>query len=426
MSVESLPAWAQRLIELRRARVWSEEDLARELRNLRPDLLGQVRLKSLAHQIKWDWETGKHQPGLRYRPLLAAVYAVEEDKLFNEGIIVPVSRRDLLSSAGAAVGITAVSGGLPWLAPAAPEVHAAQIGTEEVQLLRQAADDLDALDQRFGGDRLWRFARSQLLWIHRLLDMGAYTGQIGQELHSIAGALTTSLGWFCYDAGLQNEARVYFSEALNTAVLTGNEGLATRTLANMSRQAVDLSKGRDAVRFAQTALAKSREWSAPPRVQALLAIREAQGHARLGDTGSCEISLHQAHTAHGRGVTGDDPDWTAFLNEAEMTTLEGMCRIDLGQHKRAVKLLRRACDQRDVEHARNRGMGLGRLAYAAVKDGDLDQACDATHRALTLIDGGMSSTRNTLQLRAIRNELIPHQSSAVVRDTTDRLDAHIA
>jgi tetratricopeptide (TPR) repeat protein len=75
------PAWAQRLIELRRARMWVVSDLARELKKLRPDL---PSVKSLAHMIRSDWEAGRHRPNPRYRLLLAAVYDVAEEELFGD------------------------------------------------------------------------------------------------------------------------------------------------------------------------------------------------------------------------------------------------------------------------------------------------------------------------------------------------------
>ena len=60
----SLPPWAQRLIELRRAQAWSPADLACELKKRRD---GLPSVRSLAHMIQLDWETGKHRPGPRYR-----------------------------------------------------------------------------------------------------------------------------------------------------------------------------------------------------------------------------------------------------------------------------------------------------------------------------------------------------------------------
>jgi len=77
----SLPTWAQRLTELRRARAWSPRDLACELKKLRD---GLPSVRSVAHMIQMDWETGKHRPGPRYRLLLAAVYQTDEQQIFGD------------------------------------------------------------------------------------------------------------------------------------------------------------------------------------------------------------------------------------------------------------------------------------------------------------------------------------------------------
>ena len=76
----SLPSWALRLTELRRAQAWSPADLACELKKLRE---GRPSVRSLAHMIQMDWETGKHPPGPRYRLLLAAVYRTDERQIFG-------------------------------------------------------------------------------------------------------------------------------------------------------------------------------------------------------------------------------------------------------------------------------------------------------------------------------------------------------
>ncbi|MFE2181379.1 MULTISPECIES: hypothetical protein [unclassified Streptomyces] len=329
----------------------------------------------------------------------------------------------------AAPGGPTVGQSLPWLTPPGTgPAHAMEwrIEEAEVEFLRESANDLDATDQRFGANRLWRPTRAHLMWVHQMIDRGIYDDALGRQLHGLAGMFTTSLGWFSYDAGLQAEARYYFSEALNTANFTGDDKLASRTLSNMARQAVDLNKGREAVRFSRLAQAHAKEWAAPPRVAALLAIREAQGHATLGDAISCEKSIRDAWQAWERGRDDRDPDWTTFLNEAEMVCLEGMCRLDLGQGARAQKLLARSEKLQDIEHSRNRGMCLGRLSAAALENGDLNHSVDAATESLRLIESGMSSTRTAQQLRIVHRGLAPHHRSREVRDLLEQISECIA
>lgn len=337
-------------------------------------------------------------------------------------MIPPMKRRDALTAVTAGAAVI----GLPWLSSSPSRAAEMRVGHDEIVLLRAGAADLDAIDQRFGGDRLWRTATMHLSWMHHVINHGTYSDAIGQELHTITGQLTTSLGWFCYDAGQQTEARVYFSEALNTAMLSEDHALATRTLSNMARQSVDLDKPREAVRFARTAEQYAAKWDAPPRVTALLAIRAAQGYARLGDEINASHTIKRAWRYFDQGPTDRDPEWTVFLNEAELVCLEGMCRSDLKQNRRAVRLLERSAGLQDIEHSRNRGMRLARLAQAAVHDRDLDRTAEAAKESLRLIEGGQSSTRNRHQLVAVRDSLTPHKSNAQARETIELLNAHIA
>ncbi|MEW1701153.1 MULTISPECIES: hypothetical protein [unclassified Streptomyces] len=338
-----------------------------------------------------------------------------------------MKRRNALNAGVAALG-------MPWLSSSAPGRDSSgdlRVGDEEIAALQATAADLDAIDQRFGGDRLWRSAKMHLSYIHYVIDHGTYSDEIGQALHTVSGQLTTSLGWFCYDAGQQPEARVYFSEALNTAMLSGDHPLATRTLSNMSRQCIDLGKPREAVRFARTAEQYAARWSAPPRVSALLTIRAAQGYARAGDEVNASLSIKRAWRSFDQGKSDRDPEWTTFLNEAELVCLEGMARADLGQYRRAVRLLDRSAALQDIEHSRNRGMCLAQLASAAFQDGDFDRTSDAALESLRLIEGGQSSTRTRRQLGTVRDNLARHktamrETAPALRETFDLLTHHIA
>ncbi|MCQ9184623.1 hypothetical protein KMT30_37410 [Streptomyces sp. IBSBF 2953] len=317
----------------------------------------------------------------------------------------------------------------PWLAETTTSANRAgewRISPEEVELLSGAADDNYAIDQQFGANRLWRPTRAHLLWTHHMIDRGIYDDALGQRLHALAGKLTTSLGWFCYDAGLQTQARQYFSEALNAANYTSDDVLASRTLSNMARQAVDLNKGREAVRFAKLGQRHAELWNAPSRVTALLAIREAQGHARVGDVFNCEAAIRRAWQEWEHGDHELDPDWAHFLNLAELTCLEGMCRLDLGQVARAQDLLARSEALQDVAHSRNRGMCLGRLSVAAVQNGDVDHGLAAATQALRLVESGMSSTRTTAQLTIVHDGLIPHRRARGVGDLLEQIRTHVA
>ncbi|GHH22196.1 hypothetical protein [Streptomyces lanatus] len=436
--------------ELKRLRIsanLTQEAMADVLTALARRLRDEGRIRALptfsVRQLrKWEVEEPPPWPHPDARAVLAAYWKrpVEELGLRPPQpddlpvVLTPVPLASQASSAGPLL-VTSASSPLtdeappPWLAETTTGTNRSgewRIAPEEVELLSAAADDNYAIDQQFGANRLWRPTRAHLLWTHHMIDRGIYDEPLGQQLHALAGKLTTSLGWFCYDAGLQAQARQYFSEALNSANFSGDDVLASRTLSNMARQAVDLNKGREAVRFAKLGQRHAELWGAPSRVAALLAIREAQGHARLGDAFNCEVAIKRAWKEWESGDNEQDPDWALFLNLAELTCLEGMCRLDLGQTARAQKLLARSEALQDVTHSRNRGMCLGRLSVAAVANGDVDHGMSAASDTLRLVESGMSSARTAGQLKIIHDGMLLHRSARGVGDLLEQIRAHVA
>ncbi|MFJ2110918.1 MULTISPECIES: hypothetical protein [unclassified Streptomyces] len=436
--------------ELRESRNRTQALAVSELNVLAERLAAERRVAkrptfTVRQMSKWESETQpRPYPHPETRVVLEAYFhrSVEElglrpgptgEGAFESPSVPVVTPVPLIEQSAAAIPRLPGGGGdqdpLPWLARTTSDAATAtdwRIAEDEVDLLREAADDMDAQDQQFGGNRLWRPTRAHLLWVHHMIDRGIYDEPLGKQLHALAGKFTTSLGWFSYDAGLHAQARQYFSEALNAAMLTGDDVLASRTLSNMARQAVDLNKGREAVRFARIAQFHSGLWSAPTRVTALLAIREAQGHARVGDAFSCEGAIKRAWKEWERGTDDRDPDWTMFLNLAELMCLEGMCRLDLGQTARAQKLLTESEQLQDVAHSRNRGMCLGRLSVAAIGAGDIEHSIDSTTKAIELIRTGMSSTRAVEQLKIVHDGLALHHRARGVGDLLEEIRAVVA
>ncbi|QOV40181.1 hypothetical protein IM697_18335 [Streptomyces ferrugineus] len=435
--------------ELKRLRIsanLSQEAVVEELTDLARRLHAERRISkpptfSVRHLRKLENEEPPPWPHPDARAVLAGYWKrpVEELGLrppADDGGLVVLTPVPLLSQAPSSGPLLVAAGSTPltdaappWLAETTTSTNRSgewRIVPEEVEFLSAAADDNYAIDQQFGANRLWRPTRAHLIWTHHMIDRGTYDDPLGQQLHALAGKLTTSLGWFCYDAGLQTQARQYFSEALNAANYTSDDALASRTLSNMARQAVDLNKGREAVRFAKLGQRHAELWNAPSRVTALLAIREAQGHARLGDDFNCEAAIKRAWQEWERGDDERDPDWALFLNLAELTCLEGMCRLDLGQMARAQTLLARSESLQDSAHSRNRGMCLGRLSVAAVENGDVDHGLAAATEALRLVESGMSSTRTAGQLKIVHDGMLPHRCARGVGDLLEQIRAHVA
>jgi hypothetical protein len=80
VSDDPIPAWAVNLKALREARGWVEADLAREIKDRRPNA---PDVGTLTRMIRSDWESGEHVPK-RYFPVIAQIYRTTVDAILSE------------------------------------------------------------------------------------------------------------------------------------------------------------------------------------------------------------------------------------------------------------------------------------------------------------------------------------------------------
>ncbi|MER5644872.1 hypothetical protein [Streptosporangium sp. NPDC002524] len=156
--MNNVPAWALRLRAARRGELWTQRDMARQLAEA-ADPHTRARLPerdSLIRMIK-DWEAGKHQPKDPYRLLYCRVFGTEEAELFSEE---PES-----TTPGAphfAEEIEALE--------LARRVAASDVGTETLDRLELAVDDLAMAYQATPPAELLERVRRHLSYVSHLVD----------------------------------------------------------------------------------------------------------------------------------------------------------------------------------------------------------------------------------------------------------------
>ncbi|MGH3900281.1 MAG: hypothetical protein ACRDTA_18960 [Pseudonocardiaceae bacterium] len=79
----------------------------------------------------------------------------------------------------------------------------------------------------------------------------------------------------------------------------------------MSRQACELGRAREAIELAQAGQLAAKTW-ATPRLQSLLLVREALGHAQTRDGRATWHAFHRAGMLLSAGRHDEDPRWLAF------------------------------------------------------------------------------------------------------------------
>ncbi len=180
---------------------------------------------------------------------------------------------------------------------------------------------------------------------------GTYGEQTGRRLFAAAADLTRLAGWTSYDIAAHGLAQRYFVQALRLAQAAGDRAYGAYVLVTMSRQAVYLGHGREAVQLARVAQ-QGVGSSAPPVVQALLhAVGGARARgARRG------AGLHglagPGRAGPGGGPARDEvPPWARFFDEAQLADEFGHCHRDLQQYRAAAQHAERSLQLRGTRRS---------------------------------------------------------------------------
>ncbi|CAM5745389.1 putative sporulation protein [Streptomyces afghaniensis 772] len=292
----------------------------------------------------------------------------------------------------------------------------------DIAALRSVGELFRTLDDAYGGGH----ARQALVRYleHECEPMlrGTYGEQTGRRLFAAAADLTRLAGWTSYDIAAHGLAQRYFVQALRLAQAAGDRTYGAYVLVTMSRQAVYLGHGREAVQLARVAQ-QGVGTSAPPVVQALLHASEARGHGVLGEVRACTAALVRAERALETARSGDDvPHWAKFFDEAQLADEFGHCHRDLQQFRAAAQHAERSLQLRAPSYARSRLFCRVVLATARLGLGELDQACQLAAEAAGQA-AEMRSVRAVEYVRDFERRLEPYKDAAPVRTYRDKVAA---
>jgi hypothetical protein len=292
----------------------------------------------------------------------------------------------------------------------------------DIAALRSVGELFRTLDDAYGGGH----ARQALVRYleHECEPMlrGTYGEQTGRRLFAAAADLTRLAGWTSYDIAAHGLAQRYFVQALRLAQAAGDRTYGAYVLVTMSRQAVYLGHGREAVQLARVAQ-QGVGTSGPPVVQALLHASEARGHGVLGEVRACTAALVRAERALETARPGDDvPHWAKFFDEAQLADEFGHCHRDLQQFRAAAQHAERSLQLRAPSYARSRLFCRVVLATARLGLGELDQACQIAAEAAGQA-AEMRSVRAVEYVRDFERRLEPYKDAAPVRTYRDKVAA---
>ncbi|MFJ9019208.1 regulator [Streptomyces sp. NPDC102259] len=292
----------------------------------------------------------------------------------------------------------------------------------DISALRSVGELFRTLDDRYGGGH----ARQALVRYleHECEPMlrGAYGEQTGRRLFGAAADLTRLAGWTSFDIAAHGLAQRYFVQALRLSQAAGDRAYGSFVLVTMSRQAVYLGHGREAVQLARVAQ-QGVGTGAPAVVQALLHAAEARGHGVLGEVRASTAALVRAERALEAAKSGDEvPHWARFFDEAQLADEFGHCHRDLQQFRAAAQHAERSLQLRPAAHARSRLFCRVVLASARLGLGELDQACQLAAEAAGQA-AEMRSVRALEYVRDFERRLEPYKDAAPARTYRDKVAA---
>lgn len=297
-----------------------------------------------------------------------------------------------------------------------------KVSSGDVAALRSVAELFRTLDHAYGGGHARQALVRYLEHETEPMLRGTYGETTGRRLFAAAADLTRLAGWTSYDIAAHGLAQRYFVQALRLAQAAGDRAYGSYVLITMSRQAVYLSHGREAVQLARVAQ-QGIGSAAPQSALALLHAVEARGHGVLGDSKACAASLVRAERALEAARPGDEvPHWARHFDEAQLADEFGHCHRDLQQYRSAAQHAERSLQLRAPAYARSRLFCRVVLASARLGLGELDQACrlgaEAAQQAAE-----MRSVRATEYVRDFERRLEPFRDAAAVRGYRERVAA---
>ncbi|MFF1682910.1 regulator [Streptomyces sp. NPDC058256] len=292
----------------------------------------------------------------------------------------------------------------------------------DIAALRSVGELFRTLDHAYGGGHARQALVRYLEHEAEPMLRGAYGEQTGRRLFAATADLTRLAGWTSYDIAAHGLAQRYFVQALRLSQAAGDRAYGSYVLVTMSRQAVYLGHGREAVQLARVAQ-QGVGSAAPPVMQAMLHAVEARGHGVLGEVRACTASLVRAERALEAARSGDEvPYWARHFDEAQLADEFGHCHRDLQQYRAAAQHAERSLQLRAPGYARSRLFCRVVLASARLGLGELDQACQLGAEAAGQA-AEMRSVRAVEYVRDFERRLEPYRDAAPVRGYRERVAA---
>lgn len=284
------------------------------------------------------------------------------------------------------------------------------IGRADVDRLLAGVDLLEAEDQRVGGGKLVEFAVQQLAAAKHRLDIGSYSPEVGDAFAAATGRLAMIAGWLAADTDRQPLARRCYADAFALATEADDETLVADASLYAANQAIGLARrGHGTPYHALKYMDRARTLSRgkpPGRIHALIAAREAQARALMGDRAAFGRAVATAWRELDHALMfealEEAPQWLRFVTAAELRGHEARGYGDLGDWARSVQVFDEILSGDEPDSPRNATHTSAWAASAKARLGDVSGALDTGHGVLTELES-VASVRTLRVMEPVRD-----------------------
>ncbi|MFC7734213.1 helix-turn-helix transcriptional regulator [Actinomadura keratinilytica] len=308
------------------------------------------------------------------------------------------------------------------------------VGVEDVQRIQQAHTAFDQMDRQFGGGLVRPAVVAYLDDQVTPLLNGKYTDEVGGQLVTAAALMTALAGWEAFDLGMQGLAQMHYGQALKLAKAADDELTAARVLSIMAQQAIDLDQPQWAVRLAAAAHRAGLQAQAPPRVVAMLLLREATA-AALSVASADNRDAHtekrvrrlvsSAETTFAKaGPNDEEPAWIMYFGPAEFAAQAGYCWQLIGDHKSAIACAETAVRGFGSRFPRAAQFNTVHVATSRLGLGELDGALESAKAAIPMANT-LTSRRSLDLVKAFDAKLGPYRGEQKVKEWRDYMRAEL-
>jgi tetratricopeptide (TPR) repeat protein len=300
------------------------------------------------HEVS-RWERGERIP-TGWLPHLSSVLGVSLDDL-ERSVAIARQQRRAADDEG--------RGSLPRIVEPGSEADR-PVDSSYVVAVRQTNMELVTLDSRYGGNDVYQLATRAFRSARRKVGGGAYAHAIERDLEAAVGEMGEVAAWIAYDADQLDASRRITHEAMFLSRSAGDRGLELFELSHLALLALQLRRSREALRIAEDITAEAR---LSPRVIAMFELRKGRALAQLAARTPALDALDKAEAVLSGGVNARDPEWTWWVEQAEIAWHRGSVHAELGEWPAAVELFSQAVELRarrgvHAEPARPNGRAL--------------------------------------------------------------------